>query len=115
MLKPTQDGSEFTAFRVPTNATVLDSWVEISNDSASRGKAFFHGQMTVGPRNNERNIIQFTRRDHAADDFSVDRRGFDDGNYTIEMPSDTTTRQGLECLQYQEFSSSQGVGTSPLS
>ena len=39
-VKPTQDGSEFTAFRVPTNATVLDSWVEISNDENA---------MVVGP------------------------------------------------------------------
>ena len=37
-VKPTQDGSEFTAFRVPTNATVLDSWVEISNDENAQSR-----------------------------------------------------------------------------
>ena len=35
-VKPSDGGSDFTALRIPTNATVLDSWMEISNEEVAQ-------------------------------------------------------------------------------
>ena len=35
-VRPSDAGSDFTALRVPSNATVLDSWMEISNEEVAQ-------------------------------------------------------------------------------
>ena len=114
-VKPTQDGSEFTAFRVPTNATVLDSWVEISNDENAQSREdLLSWSVDDGLDQGIFSGTSFSSRGEIilTDDFTVSIvEDFDDGNYTIEMPSGYYHSPGvLSVYNIQEFSSSQGCG-----
>ena len=114
-VKPTQDGSEFTAFRVPTNATVLDSWVEISNDENAQSREdLLSWSVDDGLDQGILSGTSFSSRGEIilTDDFTVSIvEDFDDGNYTIEMPSGYYHSPGvLSVYNIQEFSSSQGCG-----
>ena len=114
-VKPTHDGSEFTAFRVPTNATVLDSWVEISNDENAQSREdLLSWSVDDGLDQGIFSGTSFSSGGEIilTDDFTVSIvEDFDDGNYTIEMPSGYYHSPGvLSVYNIQEFSSSQGCG-----
>ena len=114
-VKPTQDGSEFTAFRVPTNATVLDSWVEISNDENAQSRDdLLSWSVDQGLDQGIRSGTSFSSSGEIilTDDFTVSIvEDFDDGNYTIEMPSGYYHSPGvLSVYTIQEVSASSGCG-----
>ena len=90
-VNPADGGSEFTAFKVPTNATVLDSWVEISNDDVAQSRDdLLSWSVEDGLDNGIRSGTSFSSSGEVilTDDFTVSiMEDFDDGNYTIEMPA----------------------------
>ena len=91
VVKPGPDGSEFTAFRVPTNATIVDSWVEISNDDTAQSSAdLLSWSIEDGLRSGIRSGTSFSSSGELilTDDFTVSIvDDFDEGNFTIEMPN----------------------------
>ena len=112
-VNPADGGSEFTAFKVPTNATVLDSWVEISNDDVAQSRDdLLSWSIGEGLDNGIRSGTSFSSSGEVilTDDFTVSiMEDFDDGNYTIEMPAGFYHSPGiLSVYDIQEYQSSSG-------
>ena len=114
-INPADGGSEFTAFRVPTNATILDSWVEISNDEMAQSTEYLTSwSVEDGLDQGTRSGTSFNSQGELilSDDFSVSIvEDFDDGDYTIEMPSGYYQSPGvLSVYNIDQTTSSQACG-----
>ena len=112
-VNPADGGSEFTAFKVPTNATVLDSWVEISNDDVAQSRDdLLSWSIGEGLDDGIGSGTSFSSSGEVilTDDFTVSiMEDFDDGNYTIEMPAGFYHSPGvLSVYDIQEYQSSPG-------
>ncbi|MFL2954674.1 MAG: hypothetical protein ACJZ56_04455, partial [Candidatus Thalassarchaeaceae archaeon] len=91
-VRPSDGGSDFTALRIPTNATVLDSWMEISNEEVAQSSENLLSWHQDSPHNDGAFLSGITVNSDGQllleDDFSVSQiEDFDEGNYTIEMPN----------------------------
>ena len=91
-VRPSDGGSDFTALRVPTNATVLDSWMEISNEEVAQSSENLLSWHQGSPNNEGAFLSGITTNSDGQllleDDFTVSQiEDFDGGNYTIEMPN----------------------------
>ena len=91
-VRPSDGGSDFTALRVPTNATVLDSWVEISNEEVAQSSENLISWHQDSPNNDGAFLSGIAVNSDGQllleDDFTVSQiESFDGGNYTIEMPN----------------------------
>lgn len=91
-VRPSDGGSDFTALRVPSNATVLDSWMEISNEEVAQSSENLLSWHQDSPNNDGAFLSGITVNSDGQmlleDDLTVSQiDDFDGGNYSIEMPN----------------------------
>jgi len=110
-VRPSDGGSDFTALRIPTNATVLDSWMEISNEEVAQSSENLLSWHEDSPHNDGAFLSGITVNSDGQllleDDFTVSQiEDFDGGNYTIEMPNGYYHSPGILVVYSIEYISS---------
>ena len=107
-VRPSDGGSDFTALRIPTNATVLDSWMEISNEEVAQSSENLLSWYQDSPHNEGALLSAITVNSDGQllleDDFTVSQiEDFDGGNYTIEMPNGYYQSPGILSVYSIEY------------